>query len=279
MMGLDLSTALRHRRVMAKRDTPKWLEAARSAGEAGRDWIGRALPRAGVLAPAAAEKAIFSGRVTIDGVVVRDPFAPVEVTQRVAVDGEPVSLAAATKVLVLHKPAGIVVAAEDRQGTVFEALQRTLPPDLTNYGWHAVGRLDRETTGLLLFSNDERFVAHVTSPESHLTKTYVATTDGAVKEAHVAALLAGVTIEDGPAKAVSVKKRGKHELEVVIDEGRHHQVRQMLNAVRLAIRALHREAIGALVLDVPGGEQRALREDEITSALGYVPRATEPPGA
>jgi 23S rRNA pseudouridine2605 synthase/16S rRNA pseudouridine516 synthase len=259
---------------MSRQRQPKWLQAARMRGASGGDWLGRILPRAGILPFHAAEEAIRAGRCHVDGQVVRDPLAPVEPTQVVTLDGTQVTLTAPTLVLMFHKPAGIVTATEDREGggTVFDALQEVLPPELRRYGWHAVGRLDRATSGLLLFSNDERFVAHATRPETHLPKTYVASTDGGIDDAQVAGLVAGVVIDDGPARAVSARRRAPQEVEIVLDEGRHHQARRMLNAVRLGIRALHREAIGTLGLDVPIGAFRLLERAEIRDKLGYPAR-------
>lgn len=223
--------------------------------------------------PDAAERAIFSGRVTVAGRVVRNPFAPVDGHERVTVDQVEVSLASTTRVLMFHKPRGLVTAGSDPDGTgtVFAALSGRFDPELARFGWHAVGRLDRATTGLLLFTNDERFVQHATSPGTHLPKTYLATVDGKISESQVQELLSGVELDDGPARAVSARRRSDRELEVVLDEGRHHQVRRMLNAVRLATAALHREAVGTLQLDTEPGVFRPLTDGEIASTLRFDP--------
>ena len=261
---------------MTQRRVPKWLEAARTSAAAGQttvpsDWLGRALSRAGVLPFEAAEKAVRSGRVTVDGELVRDPFWGVSSTSRVVFDGAAVSLATQTIVLMLHKPVGIVTAARDPEGngTVFEALLRVLPVDLSSFGWHAVGRLDRHTSGLLLFTHDERFVAHATSPATQLPKRYVATVDGRITEEQISTLAAGVTLEDGPAHPASVRARSAQEIEIVLTEGRHHEVRRLLNAVRFSIRSLKREAIGTVVLDVPEGTIRRLSDSEVHEGLGF----------
>jgi 23S rRNA pseudouridine2605 synthase/16S rRNA pseudouridine516 synthase len=121
---------------------------------------------------AEAERAIRTGRVKVGARCVREPLTPVRPGEPVRVDGQPVSLEAKTLVVAFHKPEGVVTSTIDPegQGTVFERLQSALPPELHPFGWHAVGRLDRNTTGLLLFTNDERFVAHATSPQTHLSK-------------------------------------------------------------------------------------------------------------
>jgi 23S rRNA pseudouridine2605 synthase/16S rRNA pseudouridine516 synthase len=235
------------------------------------DWLSRALGRAGVLTPRETEAAARDGRITIDGVPATDHLSAVEATSRVELDGRPVSLHFETRVLAYHKPPGIIVAGTDAegQGTVFEALQRELPETLQHYTWHAIGRLDRATSGLLLFTNDERVVQHVTAPETHLSKRYVAKTGERVRETHVEQLVAGVRIDDGEACAASAAIRAPNQIEIVLTEGRYHQVRRMLNAVRLTVVSLHREAIGQLKLDVEKGHWRELSKGEIESGLGF----------
>jgi 23S rRNA pseudouridine2605 synthase/16S rRNA pseudouridine516 synthase len=253
------------------------LEAARQRTSAadGDDWLARALSRAGALPFREAEAAVQAGRVTVDGKVIKAPHAPVTATSRVAVDGKPVDVRPTTRVLMFHKPAGLVTAGSDAEGegTVFEALLRALPPELTGYGWHAVGRLDRDTTGLLLFTNDERFVAHATRPETHLPKRYVARVGAAVTEEKLARLREGVEVEPGVvSKPAQARARGEDAVELVLTEGRYHQVKRMLNAVGLPTLALHREAVGALALDVAEGALREVTAEELREALSYEPR-------
>lgn len=202
-------------------------------------------------------------------------MAPVHPHSRVTVDGHAVSLAFRTRVLAFHKPAGVVSHGSDPEGigTVFDALRAALPPELQRFGWHAVGRLDRDTTGLLLFTNDEKFVAHATNPETHLPKRYVARVGAKVKDEKLEPLRRGVKLDDGeltrPAKA---KPRGDDAVELVLTEGRFHQVKRMLNVVGLPTLALHREAVGTLELDVPLGAFRELSDEEVKTRLNFVPR-------
>lgn len=255
---------------------PKWLEAARArdSGEPG-DWLSRALSRAGVLPLPQAEAAIREGRVRLDARVQREPLAPVTSTSRVEVDGQPVSLTWRTRVLMLHKPAGVVTHGRDPEGhgTVTDVLVAAMPNELQRFGWHTVGRLDRDTTGLLLFTNDEKFVQHATSPETHLAKRYVARVGVQVSDKKLEPLRVGVKIDDGeltrPAKA---KPRGDDSVELTLFEGRFHQVKRMLNAVNLPTLALHREAVGKLELDVPERGCRELSDAEVREALGFEPR-------
>ena len=261
-------------KAVRRKPPPKWLQAARVKDGAPGDWLSRAMSRAGVLPLDQAQDAIRRGHVKLDSRVVTEPLAPVTHTSRVELDGHLCSLAWRTRVLMLHKPAGYVSHGKDpeRIGTVFDALRLVLPPELQNFGWHAVGRLDRDTTGLLLFTNDERFVAHATSPDSHLPKVYVADVGPRATEAMLEPLRRGVRIDDGdmtrPAKA-RVREDGRVEL--VLTEGRFHQVKRMLNAVTLPTLALHREAVGVLRLDVELGQMRVLGDDEVRDKLKFEP--------
>lgn len=259
--------------MVRKQRTPRWLEAARRRGpeEGPSDWLARALGRAGVLPRAGAEEAIRDGRVEVDGHVEREPFAPVRAGQGVRLDGRVLSLEAGVLALMFHKPAGPVVHGSDPEGvgTVFERLRAVLPEVLGGYEWLAVGRLDRDTTGLLLFTNDERLVRHVTSPETHLSKRYVAKVAGQPPEAALQRLREGLVLEDGPTRPAGARLRAPDVVELTLTEGRHHQVKRMLAAVGHPVRELHREAVGGVVLDVPEGAWRQLRDDEVEEGLGF----------
>lgn len=235
------------------------------------DWLSRALARAGVLSLAEAETAIREGRVQLSGRVVHQPLTPVRPHDRVHLDGKLVSLHARTLVVAFHKPYGSVSSTVDpHEGqTVFEQLLPTLAPELREYGWHAIGRLDRGTTGLLLFTNDEQLVAHVTAPKTKLPKRYVATVQGTPDEAKLEKLRKGISLDDGPTLPAKVRLRTPNEVEIVLHEGRNHQVKRMLGAVGLPVRRLHREAIGGVVLDVPEGASRVLSDEEVEVGLRY----------
>ncbi len=223
---------------------------------------------------AAAEEAIGARRVRVDGRVVTEPFAPVQLLANVTLDGVPASLTWRTRVLAFNKLAGLVTHGTDPEGigTVFEALLLAIPPALRRYGWHAVGRLDRDTTGLLLFTNDERFVAHATRPETHLPKRYRATVGAPITEAQLARLRSGVELDDGPTLPAEARQLGAALVELVLTEGRYHQVKRMLQAVGLPTLALHRQAIGGLECDVGAGEAREVSEAEVSTLLGYASR-------
>lgn len=275
---------------MARRPkTPKWLSARRAEADSpapgrtppAQDWLARALGRAGVLAPADVETALAAGRVTVNGRVVRQGFTPLRPGERVELDGHPVDLSPRTLVLAFHKPKGLVVAGRDREGdgTVFERLAETLQPELRGFTWHAVGRLDRDTTGLLLFTNDERFVAHATAPETHLPKRYLVTIGGTATPARLETLERGVAFDGHVSKPAKARLRDDGRLELTLTEGKFHQVKRMLNEVQLATLALHREAVGDYVLDadlVPEGALRRLTDEEVATLLHYQPRQSSP---
>jgi pseudouridine synthase len=263
--------------VARRPKTPRWLQAARVRGAPAEkpDWLSRALARAGALPLKEAEAAIAAGKVKVDGKRVEEPFAPVSPANRVTLEGKPVDLAPVTRVVMFHKPAGVVTADHDPEkvGTVFERLGQVLPSSLQGFGWHAVGRLDRDTTGLLLFTNDERFVSHATSPETHLPKRYRAKVSGEVTAEKLERLRSGLLIDDEvPTRPAKARRLADGSVELVLTEGRHHQVKRMLGAVGLPVLALHRDEIGTLTLDVAEGGCRLLSDDEVLRHLGYTPR-------
>jgi 23S rRNA pseudouridine2605 synthase/16S rRNA pseudouridine516 synthase len=220
---------------------------------------------------AEAEQAIREGRVEVGGRVEREPFAPVQPGVEVRVDGQVRSLEAPLLVLMFHKPAGVIVAGKDPEGvgTVFERLRSALPAELRGFEWYAIGRLDRDTTGLLLFTNDERVVQHGTSPETHLPKRYVAEVAGQPSEEALSRLREGLILDDGPTRPAGAQLLAPDRVELVLTEGRHHQVKRMLAEVGHPVRALHREAVGSVVLDVPLGAWRRLSDTEVTEGLGF----------
>ena len=261
---------------MARKRPTKWLKVAREAGASfdpaeKPQWISRILTRAGALAPGEVDAALRNGRVTLSGKTVRGAMTLVRAADDVRLDGKPVSQLAPTLVLMFHKPKGVVTAPTDPelQGTVFERLDQVLTEPLKRYGWHAVGRLDRNTTGLLLFTNDERFVSHATLPGTHLAKTYVAKIQGTATDEKLEPLRKGLSLHDGETRPASAKLRSADTVELTITEGRNHQVKHMLGAVGLPVIELHRERIGEIVIDVEEGQFRELTLEEIKVGLGF----------
>lgn len=266
-------------RPSASHDKPS--HRSRWEGKEKPDWLSRALARAGVLPLPEAEDAIRAGRVSINGRVVKQALAPVPEGAVLRVDGVAIQREVETRVLAFNKPADLLTStvSQHRTGTVYEVLLPQLPNELAGYTWHAIGRLDRGTTGLLLFTNDEKLVAHATSPETHLPKRYVATVQGTADEEKLEPLRRGVMLEDGPTRPAKVKLRDAHTVEITVTEGRHHQVKRMLGAVGLPVKALHREAVGGVELDVPEGTFRLLTPEELSKGLHYSGRSQGPTSA
>lgn len=213
-----------------------------------------------------ARERVRAGRVTVDGAVVKKPDAKVDPgAQTVCLDGEALTWAA-HRCYMLDKPAGVVTATEDpAQKTVLDLF----PPALRR-GLAPAGRLDKDTTGLLLLSTDGDWIHRVISPRSHVEKVYLAETDGTPTGADIAALAEGVTLRDGteclPAK---LEVLGENRCRVTVTEGKYHLVRRLLASRGTPVTALRRIRIGSLKLDasLAPGEFRALTEDEMCLVL------------
>ena len=229
------------------------------------------LARAGVASRRHAEEVIAAGRVTVNGVRVTEMGVKVDpAADVVAVDGAPVALPEENATFLLHKPAGYVTTMSDPQGrpTVAALMADEL---LAHPGLFPVGRLDTDTTGLLLFTDDGQLGHGLLHPRRHVEKTYLALVEGVPDAGDVRRLRQGVLLDDGPTLPAAVRVlegadacRGSY-VEVRLREGRNRQVRRMLEAVGHPVIALHREAFGPLVLgDLPRGASRPLAEEEVT---------------
>lgn len=208
---------------------------------------------------------IRAGRVQVDGQTVCAPEAKIEEgSQRVTVDGEAVTLPG-TLVLMLHKPAGFVTSTEDLRDRVVMEL---LPEEYRSLGLKPVGRLDKDTEGLLLFTNDGGLSHQLTSPRHQVEKEYYAQTDMPVDAADVAAFAAGLTLRDGtkclPAELIPQETGCR----VILREGKYHQVRRMLAARGKPVTYLRREREGNLTLeDLPLGQWRLLTPEDMGKLL------------
>jgi len=241
-----------------KRLSPTRSESGKHVG------IARALSKLGFCSRARALDFLHEGKVRVNGSTVRNPESPVRLGKdRIEVAGK--ALRAAAKIyLILNKPRGIVTAAADEKGR--ETVYSLLPED---FRWVApVGRLDRASEGLLLFTNDSEWAARITDPESHLEKTYHVQI-GAVADARLLeALQHGVEMPNGEmlkAKRASLLRAGeKHSwLEIILDEGKNRQIRRMLDGLGAVVLRLVRVSIGPVPLgDLPKGAHRMLRSEE-----------------
>jgi 16S rRNA pseudouridine516 synthase len=190
---------------------------------------------------------IADGHVTIDGALHADPDADVSTeTLTFSVDGIAWPYREHAY-LLLNKPAGYECSREPQHHlSVFNLL----PPQFAERGVQCVGRLDQDTTGLLLLSDDGKFVHAFTSPKRKVPKVYLATTRHPLDEAQLGALREGVLLhgEPKPIAAVTANARGEHALELTVLEGKYHQVKRMVAAAGNRVEALHRERIGGLGL-------------------------------
>jgi len=214
---------------------------------------------------------ILAGRVTVDGRLVRDPEFPTADDAVIQVDGN-ASEAARPLHLVLNKPRGLVTTASDERGrdTVYRCF------DGAGLPWLApVGRLDKASEGLLLFSNDPQWAASITDPVLCPGKTYHVQVDTLPDGALLASLVAGIECDDGHLRAGEARllRSGTRNawLEIVLHEGRNRQIRRLLAAFDIGVLRLVRVAIGEVALgDLPKGAWRELRDDEVRAlAAGW----------
>lgn len=256
------------------------------------------LARAGAASRRGSENLMTAGRVTVNGVVVTELGSKVDPrVDEVAVDGVPVHLADGSVTLALHKPAGLLTTMSDPFGrpTVAELVPLDRYP-----GLFPIGRLDQDTTGLLLFSTDGDLGNHLIHPRHHVLKRYFALVEGVPTESQLDKLRAGIMLDDGPAQPAQARlldasegsaaralleeprlsegasrqyravctERAKRRtvVEIGVREGRKHQVKRMLEAVGHPVAALHRAAFGPLDLgDLPRGRWRVLSSDEVAA--------------
>lgn len=210
--------------------------------------------------------AIWKGRVTVNGQAVCQPEHPVDTAGEVCLDGRPL-LYQPHVYFMLNKPAGIVSATRDHAA---QTVLDLLPAHCKKSECSPVGRLDRDTTGLLLITNDGDFLHRVISPNRQIEKSYLVTLDGEPPQDLVAAFAAGVVLADGTQCRPAVLERlGERRARVVITEGKYHQIKRMFGTAGLGVTALHRERIGGLPLDpsLPGGGVKELNFQEVSSVF------------
>ena len=218
------------------------------------------LSRAGVASRRGSEDLMTAGRVTVNGVVETTLGTRVDPTvDEVAVDGAVVTIEYGPVYRMLHKPAGYLTTMSDPQGR--RTVAEMMPPDIP--GLFPVGRLDADTTGLLLLTTDGELGHRLMHPSFHVSKRYLADVEGVPSDASLARLRAGVTLEDGPTKPAKVAMVAAGDdaarIELSISEGRKHQVKRMLQHIGHPVTKLHRESFGPLELDeLPAGKSREL---------------------
>jgi 23S rRNA pseudouridine2605 synthase len=220
--------------------------------------LAKYLAHGGVASRRGAEEIIAKGLVTVGGEVVTDPARDVDEGDDVRVNGAPVG-AEAREVWAVNKPAGVVSTAREpgeRRAVVelVESKARLYP----------VGRLDADSTGLLLLTNDGALANRLTHPRYEVAKTYRARLARAPRERELQRLRHGVELDDGPTAPAEVRALGEREIEIVLREGRNRQVRRMVEAMGNRVVALERIAFGPLRLgDLREGEARRLTTTEV----------------
>ena len=217
------------------------------------------LARAGVASRRGAEDLIRAGRVRVNGEVA-GLVTFVEPRDNVEVDGSPIEPEPLTYVL-LHKPAGVVTTARDPQGrpTVVGLVghERRVVP---------VGRLDADTTGALLLTNDGPLAHRLMHPRYEVGKVYEAEVEGEPSDEALAQLAEGVVLENGLTSPAKVDRLGPSRIELTIHEGKKHQVKRMLQAIGHPVRRLHRSRYAGLTLDgLAHGEWRELTPQEVAN--------------
>jgi 23S rRNA pseudouridine2605 synthase len=219
--------------------------------------LAKYLAHAGTASRRASEEIIRSGRVTVNGDPVTDPATDVTNDDRIELDGTAIDKEPRV-VYMLHKPKGVVSTASDTHG-------RPTVTDLISSSkrLYPVGRLDRDTTGLILLTNDGELANRLMHPSYEVPRTYRAKVDGAVKETDLTRLREGVDLEDGKTSPASVRRVGD-EIELTIHEGRKRQVRRMLEEIGKPVVELERIALGPLRLgNLKRGNYRELTPAEV----------------
>jgi len=224
------------------------------------------LARAGVASRRAAAALIGSGAVTVDGVVIREPGARFEAGVSVKVNGRPLAEAERHRTVVLYKPVGVLSTMADPFGGKTVADLVKTPERLV-----PIGRLDRDSEGLLLMSNDGALVNELTHPRYSHTKTYLVKVAGRWNEGKLATLRSPLTLDDGytirpvPVEVVEDCGNNVRILKFVLSEGRKRQIRKMCSAAHLVVLALTRVKVGAFDLppDLRPGQWRDLSAEEL----------------
>ena len=205
-----------------------------------------------------------AGRVTVDGKVEKDNSKKIDpARQVVTLDGEILN-GKRRAVVMLNKPAGFVTATED---PVERTVMELLPENMKHLDLKPVGRLDKATEGLLLFTNDGDLLHRLISPKKEVPKVYYAKHEGSASQEDMEAFAGGITLRDGtvclPAKLVSL---GEGESMITVCEGKYHQVRRMMASRNMTVTYLERREEGSLTLgDLPRGQVRELSDAEIKS--------------
>ncbi|WP_342387251.1 pseudouridine synthase [Salinicoccus bachuensis] len=218
------------------------------------------LANAGIGSRSEVKNMIRKKRITVEGGIVTDPKSRVSPDDEILLDGGSVVLESEIHIM-LNKPAGVISSTEKGPTpTVIDLIDHPQKDQL-----FPVGRLDKDTTGLLLITNDGKLAHELLSPRSKIGKTYVAELESEVTEGDISQLETGIPLKDFTTAPAIAKKLSSHEVELTITEGKFHQVKRMFHHLGNEVTALHRISFGDLMLDehLAAGSYRRLRENEI----------------
>lgn len=230
--------------------------------------LDKTLANAGAGTRSAVKALLKAGRIQVNGLVEKDGSRHIDPAKdTLTLDGEPIGRPA-RQIWMLNKPAGCVTATEDPGPTVMDYLPPSLRASL-----RPVGRLDKDTEGLLLFTDDGDLLHRLISPKKQVPKVYFARHEGDATEDDVAAFAAGLVLKDGTVcLSAKLEPLGHGESLVTVCEGKYHQVRRMLASRGHFVTYLERRSEGPLSLgDLPRGQARALTENEIQALDGQNP--------
>jgi len=223
--------------------------------------LNKVIADAGITSRRGADELIADGRVTVDGRPIRELGAKIDPeNHEVAVDGETIKRSLTKSYLVLHKPKGVLSTMYDPEGR--PSLADFI--DLRKERLFHVGRLDKDSEGLILLTNDGDLTFRATHPSFGLEKTYIIEFEGRLETGVDKVLLKGVELEDGMGRVLSFKQLSANWIEVKIHEGRYHIIRRLMEAVGVEVLRLIRTNFGPISLgDTPEGRWRDLNEQEL----------------
>ena len=223
--------------------------------------LNKIIADAGITSRRGADELIADGRVTVDGHPIRELGAKIDPdNHKVAVDGETIKRSLTKSYLVLHKPKGVLSTMYDPEGR--PSLADFI--DLRKERLFHVGRLDKDSEGLILLTNDGDLTFRATHPSFGLEKTYIIEFEGRLETGVDKVLLKGVELEDGMGRVLSFKQLSANWIEVKIHEGRYHIIRRLMEAVGVEVLRLIRTNFGPISLgDTPEGRWRDLNEQEL----------------
>ncbi len=210
---------------------------------------------------------IQRGKATVNGITVRDAGTLIDTdSDLIAYEGNNVGYKEYVYIL-MNKPSGVLSAATDKSRQTVVDL---VPEQLKRQGIAPVGRLDKDTTGLLLITDDGVFAHNCISPKKEITKSYIATLDGDINDDMIKIFKSGVVLSDGTiCRPATLERLDKNVARIIITEGKYHQVKRMFGTVGLGVNMLHRESIGGLYLPdtLKSGECIEMTKHQLESSI------------